>query len=268
MKPAPRIVVFDSGVGGLTVLQEIRALLPHCSYVYVSDNFAVPYGTKPDAEVSRRVESVIRAVVHEHLPDVLVIACNTVSTLTLDVLRSLYPFPIVGVVPAIKPAAAMSKSKVIGLLATPPTIIRPYTGKLISEFAADCRVIRVGSTILVEIAEALLRGQDVDLAQLHREIEPIFNDPTLDVVVLGCTHFPLLRRSFVEAQPRPIAWIDSGAAIAQRVRTVMQGDHLASVGETPKSAVALFTKDDSGMKTLQHNLSLQFNINEVRILKV
>ena len=172
---APRVLVFDSGVGGLSVAQEIQQRLPQISLVYASDNAFFPYGTKGEAELIARVDQVIDALLARYPADILVIACNTASTLTLPHLRSKLSLPIVGVVPAIKPAALMSKSGVIGLLATPATVARPYTHELIREYATNCQVISLGSSALVQIAEQKLRGEAIDSAAIGAITQELMN---------------------------------------------------------------------------------------------
>ena len=161
-----RVAVYDSGVGGLSILQALMQSLPDLEYLFVSDNAAYPYGTKAEDEVLARANVVVRELIDRYSPEALVIACNTASTVCLPSLRSRFDIPIIGVVPAIKPAAQESSSKTIGLLATPATIKRAYTQGLIDEFAENCEVIRVGSSRLVDIAEMKLRGQDVSNDEL------------------------------------------------------------------------------------------------------
>ncbi len=213
----PKVLVFDSGVGGLSILAEVRARLPWCSYIYACDNQAFPYGTKGEEELVARVDAVLKGLIAAVDPDIVVIACNTASTVALPHIRSHFAKPVVGVVPAIKPAALLSKTRVIGLLATPATVHRPYTQWLIDEFAPDCTVIRVGSAELVAIAEAKLRGHPPDPRVLAEIIAPLFANPHTDALVLACTHFPLLRGELEAAAPRPVHWVDSGEAIARRV---------------------------------------------------
>ena len=219
----PKVLIFDSGVGGLSILQEVRRRLPACRYVYACDNRAFPYGTKTEEELVERVDLVLKALIGEIDPDIVVIACNTASTVALPRIRSHFQRPVVGVVPAIKPAARLSANGVIGLLATPGTVNRPYTQWLIDEFATHCTVVRLGSSRLVEIAEARLRGENPDPDELRSIIAPLFEAPALDVVVLACTHFPLLREELAQAAPRAVQWIDSGEAIARRVESFVGG---------------------------------------------
>jgi glutamate racemase len=218
------IVVYDSGVGGLTVYQEIAEKCPDHDIVFVSDNDAFPYGTKTEEQLSNRVLSVAKAIAVEYSPDVLVVACNTASTVVLPLLRKRFEFSVVGVVPAIKPAAQLSKSRHICMLATPGTIERSYTESLISDFAADCQVLRIGSSDLVQMAEDKLRGSALDLSKLNTILEPVIENNLIDVVVLACTHFPLLKseisRIFTENN-REVILLDSGSAVAQRVASIV-----------------------------------------------
>lgn len=221
-----RVAIFDSGVGGLSIYQEIRQLCPQHQIVFISDNAAFPYGIKAEHELIERVLHVLDAVVARYQPDMLVVACNTASTVVLAQLRERFSFPIVGVVPAIKPAAKLSKSKVLGLLATPATINRPYTHDLIKRFANECHVVSVGSSDLVHIAEQKLSGGVIDCQQIEAELAPFLANPVLDSLVLACTHFPLLNKeieSIFNARNHFVDLIDSGSAIAQRV-SQLSGD--------------------------------------------
>lgn len=219
-----KILVFDSGVGGLSILQEIQHHLPQHRYYYACDNGAFPYGTKSESELIDRVDKVLKALIDTLNPAIVVIACNTASTVALPKIRAHFTKPVVGVVPAIKPAAALSKTRVIGLLGTTGTVNRPYTQWLIDEFAPDATIIRVGTTELVEIAELKLRGISPSNNRLRAIIAPIFDDPLCDTLILACTHFPLLQQELEAAAPRHIQWVDSGNAIARRVASLAEGD--------------------------------------------
>lgn len=223
MVAAPKVLVFDSGVGGLSVLGALRERLPGCDFVFACDNAAFPYGTKSEAELIDRVDRIVGQLVHRLAPDLVVIACNSASTVALPRLRQHLALPVVGVVPAIKPAAQLSHTKVIGLLGTPGTVRRQYTQQLIADFAPDCTVIPLGSAALVEIAERALRGTPPDPGELRDLLAPLFTVAALDTVVLACTHFPLLATALATAAPRPLRWIDSGDAIARRVASLLPG---------------------------------------------
>lgn len=246
MSSAP-ILIFDSGVGGLTIHAAIAARLPQENYLYACDNAAFPYGPKAEDELVQRVHDVLDALIARYAPQLVVVACNTASTVALPRLRQHYKLPIVGVVPAIKPAAQLSKNKIIGLLATPGTVRRAYTDQLIADFAADCTVLRVGSSELVQIAERKLRGEAVDIVELNALMAPFFErENPVDTIVLGCTHFPLLRDELERAAPTPVQWVDSGAAIAERVASLLQ--HKSQ--DSPLPNIAAFTREDNDMAAL------------------
>jgi glutamate racemase len=212
----PRILVFDSGMGGLSVAQAIIQQMPHSFLVYAADNAAFPYGAWIENELVIRILKVMRALIDEVKPDLVVVACNTASTIALAELRAAFDVPFVGTVPAIKPAAAQSKTGVIGVLATPGTVKREYTQALISDFASHCRVTLHGAPNLAELAELKLRGQGIDMEALRTEIMPAFADNT-DVIVLGCTHYPLITEEIASVAPWPVTYIDPSSAIARRV---------------------------------------------------
>lgn len=239
---APVIAVFDSGLGGLSVLAEIRRTLPGVSCVYAADTAAFPYGVKSEEELVERIRRVLPPLLAHSRPDLLVVACNTASTIALEHIRAGLDIPVVGVVPAIKPAAANSASRVIGLLATPGTANRRYTDELIAEFADHCEVIRVGNSRLVELAEAHIHGQPASVNELAAILAPFHEHPAgsrLDTVVLACTHFPLLAAELAAAFGRPVRWVDSGQAIANRVAQLLGG---ATTDDRPaRSVAALFT---------------------------
>lgn len=263
----PRILVFDSGVGGLSIVREIQQKLPSTSIVYASDNAFFPYGTKGEAELIERVDLVFNRLTTQYPVDIIVVACNTASTLTLPFIRSRYAHPIVGVVPAIKPAALQSKTQVIGLLATPATVARPYTHNLIQAHAAGAEIISVGSSELVRLAEEKLRGATIAPEQLTAVLQPFFSHARgadMDTLVLACTHFPLLRDEISAQFDGKVQLIDSGEAIARRVVTLL-GDqsHLNS----PPKHIAVFTKDMPNLESLKPQLN-QFGISNIEILTV
>jgi glutamate racemase len=261
----PHALVFDSGVGGLSVLREIARLLPHLRLTYAADNAAFPYGLKTEAELVRRVSDVVGRLVAETGPDIVVIACNTASTTALDAVRRFLTVPAVGVVPAIKPAAASSRSRTIGLLGTNATIASSYTGALIAEFAAGCAVLTCGAPELVEEAERKLQGDAVDPEHIRRVLGRLFGQPggdRLDTVVLGCTHFPLLAPELAAAAPHQVAWLDSGAAIARRVATLLgEAALLPASGPVPAHR-AIFTVNGRGVERLRPGLEA-FGLGEI-----
>ena len=218
-----RLLVFDSGVGGLSVAREIRKALPGAEMIYVADDAGFPYGDWEERALSDHVVDLVGRLIGRFAPDVVVIACNTASTLVLPPLRARHTLPFVGTVPAIKPAAEHTKSGLISVLATFGTMQRDYTRSLIQSFAQSCHVRLVGSVNLAPLAEAHMRGETVDPAAVFAEIEPAFMERDgrrTDVIVLGCTHYPFLIDLFEEVKPWPVEWIDPAPAIARRVVTV------------------------------------------------
>lgn len=235
--PRPTVLVFDSGVGGLSVYDEIRHLLPDLHYIYVFDNVAFPYGEKSEAFIVERVVEIVTAVQKRYPLSLAVIACNSASTVSLPALRDKFTFPVVGVVPAIKPAARLTANGVVGLLATRGTVKRPYTHELIARFANECKIEMLGSAELVELAEAKLHGKSVPLEELRRILRPWLRmaEPP-DTVVLGCTHFPLLQDELAQVLPEGTRLIDSGAAIARRTAWLLE--HEAPDAKSTEANVA------------------------------
>ncbi len=213
------ILFFDSGVGGLSVLQPARALLPRAAIVYAADSAGYPYGKRSEAEIASRVPALLGRLVERFRPRLAVIACNTASTIALDHVRAALDLPVVGTVPAIKPAAEQSRTRVIGVLGTEATVRQPYVDDLASRFAADCTIVPHGSPDLVDLAEAKLAGDTISVADVRAAAQPMFNaagDSRIDTVVLACTHFPLLADELREAWP-DVAYVDGGAGIARRI---------------------------------------------------
>lgn len=214
-----KILIFDSGVGGLSVYKEIERKLPHLEYLYIFDNEAYPYGELEHDTLIKRVERLVTNLVDAHNIDIVVIACNTASTIVLPTLRARLAIPVVGVVPAIKPASNLA-NKAVGLIATPATVTRPYTHDLIRDFSQSKPVELLGSTRLVDMAEEKLRGKCVDLGELKQILSTIENK--VDVAVLGCTHFPLIKEEIQAVLSDKVLLVDSGEAIARRVEDLLE----------------------------------------------
>ena len=218
MSQQAKILIFDSGVGGLSVYQEIETRLPQLDYYYLFDNAAYPYGELEHHTLIERVNQLVKLVVDMHQIDLVVIACNTASTIVLPSLRALLSIPVVGVVPAIKPASNLA-NKAIGLIATPATIKRAYTHDLIRDFSQSKPVEMLGLTRLVDIAEEKIRGQSVNIEEMAELLLPLKNK--IDVAVLGCTHFPLIRDEIQKVLGSRVQLVDSGEAIARRVEELL-----------------------------------------------
>lgn len=250
MTPDAPVLFFDSGVGGLSVVAPTRDILTTAPFVYAADTAGFPYGTKTEAEIAARVPALLGRLVERYRPRLVVIACNTASTIALSAVRSALDVPVVGTVPAIKPAAEASLTRVIGVLGTDATVRQPYVDRLSAEHARDCTVIRHGSAALVAIAEAKLRGEAVAPADVRAAIAGLFDGPdgaSIDTVVLACTHFPLLADELAAAVPHPVKFVDGGPGIARRIA------HLTAGQDWPEQAppgIAVVTRLDDSTRAL------------------
>jgi glutamate racemase len=223
----PTILLFDSGLGGLTVLREVVKARPDAHYVYVADDAFFPYGHHGEEAIIARVVPMIGELIATHSPDLIVVACNTISTLVMSHLREAYEVPFVGTVPAIKPACASSRTRRVSVLGTKGTVQREYTRALIRDFGQGCDVTLVGAADLASLAETALSGGEITDCEILAEIAPCFvgegaTDPArTDTVVLACTHYPLLMDRLVRLAPWPVDWIDPAPAIARRVANLL-----------------------------------------------
>lgn len=261
MHPSAPILFFDSGVGGLSVLEPTLKLLPNAPIVYAADSAGFPYGKRSEAEIASRVPALLGRLVERFHPRLAVIACNTASTIALEHVRSALDLPVVGTVPAIKPAAEKSKSRVIGVLGTEATVRQPYVDDLAARFAGDCTIIRQGSPELVELAEAKLAGEDVSVEAVRAAVAPMFGAEggnRIDTVVLACTHFPLLAHELRDAFPE-VRYVDGGAGIARRIAYLTREQPWPG---QPAPGLMLLT---SAARTPSLAALAHFGIGEVRI---
>lgn len=236
----PTILVFDSGLGGLSVLRELVRARPDARFAYAADDAGFPYGGWEEGPLVARIVAVMDRLVAQLAPDAVVIACSTASTLVLPALRARYAIPFVGTVPAVKPACEASVSKRISVLATPGTVKRDYTQALIRDFAGACRVTLVGSPRLAPLAEAALSGAPVSDADFAAELAPAFvteEGERTDTVVLACTHYPLVRDRLERVAPWPVRWVDPAPAIARRVVSLVG----APLAQGPAAKLRLFS---------------------------
>jgi glutamate racemase len=249
----PRILLFDSGMGGLTVARAVHRQMPQATLNYAADTAGFPYGAWEEQALVRRILRVMEELITASSPDLVVIACNTASTIAMVQLRARFKLPFVGTVPAIKPAAAQTKSGLITVLATPGTVKREYTHALIKDFAQHCQVTLHGAPRLAQMAEAKLRGGDIDLAQLREEVAPCFvekDDKRTDVVVLACTHYPLLEAEIASVAPWPVSYIDPAPAIARRVGDMLDEIRLADTpNDAPRHGTVYLTSDVADQPT-------------------
>lgn len=240
MDPSAPILIFDSGVGGLTVLGEVRKLLPDAPVIYVADTAGLPYGEKTEAQIAARVAGLLGRLAERFSPRLITIACNTASTIALGMVREVLETPIVGTVPSIKPAAALTQTGVIGLLGTGATIRQAYVDNLEAEFAQGKTLLRHAAPELVTAAEAKLRGAPVDAAAISRAVEGLRGQPggeRIDTVVLACTHFPLLETELAAAFGQDVRFVHGAEGIARRVAHLTQGQQF----ERTKPDLALVT---------------------------
>ncbi len=226
MLPDAPILLFDSGVGGLSVLAALRKILPAAPVIYASDQAGLPYGTKTEVQIATRVAGLLGRMSERYRPRLVCIACNTASTIALGMVREVLEVPIVGTVPAIKPAAAMTQSGVIGLLGTAATVRQAYVDNLQREFASGKMLLRHAAPQLVDVAEAKLRGQSIDEAAIASAVAGLRNQPSgdaIDTVVLACTHFPLLRKELGQQFGPGVRMIDGAEGIARRIADLTRG---------------------------------------------
>lgn len=261
---AAPILLFDSGVGGLTVLAETRLLLPDAPVIYAADNAGLPYGNKTEAQVAARVAGLLGRMTERYRPRLVCIACNTASTIALGMVREVLEVPIVGTVPAIKPAAMLTQTGVIGLLGTAATIRQGYVDRLEAEFAAGKRLLRHGAPELVAAAEAKLRGEAIDPAVFTRAAAGLRDQPggaEIDTVVLACTHFPLVQAELAAAFGPGVRFVHGAEGIARRIAHLTAGQDFAR----PAPDIALFTRDGPEVPALSEALG-QYGLNRIEIL--
>lgn len=231
--PTSPILLFDSGVGGLTVYDALRQALPQAPVIYAADLAGLPYGTKTEAQIAARVSGLLGRMAERYQPRLACIACNTASTIALGMVREVLAIPVVGTVPAIKPAAALTRSGTIGLVGTEATIRQAYVDDLEAAFAGGKRLLRIAAPGLVAAAEAKLRGQPVDpalIADVQRRLAALPGAQAIDTLVLACTHFPLLAEELSEAFGAHVVQIDGAAGIARRIAQLTAGQPLAARG--------------------------------------
>ncbi|GAB5489515.1 MAG: glutamate racemase [Parasphingorhabdus sp.] len=233
---AKPLLFFDTGVGGLSVLKESRLLLPNAPFIYAADYAGLPYGMKSEAELASRIPAILGRLVERYQPEIVTIACNTASTIALEHVRSALDLPVVGTVPAIKPASQISKTGTIGLLGTKATIRQPYVDRLAAEFAADKKLIRFGAPELVYAAEAKLKNENPDMAVIRAAADGLISQDggdEIDTIILACTHFPLVKEELQSVINRPIEFVDGAKGIAKRIAHLTE--HLKWPRETHRN---------------------------------
>lgn len=264
------ILVFDSGIGGLTVLRELRVMMPEQHFIYVVDDKAFPYGDWKAGELNSHVLELFDQLIETYHPEMVVVACNTASTLVMKGLRTRFPdVKFVGTVPAIKPAAEQTRSGLVSVLATPGTVKREYTKDLVRSFANQCHVRLVGSANLASFAEAHIRREAIDEAELLAEIQPCFverDDKRTDIIVLACTHFPFLTNEFRKLAPWPVDWLNPAEAIARHSLSLVEPPSDEQITQNlSRFDEAIFTSGKSNFKTerLLHGFGLRIADNQL-----
>lgn len=253
--PSSPILLFDSGVGGLTVYDALRKVLPDAPVIYAADLAGLPYGTKTEAQIAARVAGLLGRMAERWQPRLACIACNTASTIALGMVRDVLEIPVVGTVPAIKPASALTQTGTIGLVGTEATIRQAYVDDLEAQFASGKRLLRVAAPGLVQAAEAKLRGAAVDpalIADVRDRLAGMAGADEIDTLVLACTHFPLLADELAAAFGPQVTQVDGAAGIARRIAHLLEGQSFAAAG-TPNRFVV--TGPLSGANGLEQALS-------------
>ncbi len=264
-----RLLAFDSGIGGYGIVAALRARLPRAAITMLSDNAVYPYGEVPDAALLARIEHVIEAGIAAVMPDAVVVACNTASTVALAALRTRFEVPFIGTVPPVKWAAALSRSRHIGLLATAATVRRPYLADLARRFAPDCTLVAYGARGLADLAEAAFRGDAIPQDAIRRELDGLFGQPggdRVDVVCIGCTHYSFLLEALRRASPDGITWLDPAEAVARRTVDVL-ADLRSGTGPATAPARALFTAPPFDPARLRRRLA-EFGYSGFSLLPV
>ncbi len=263
------VCVFDSGLGGLSVARELRQQAPDISITYCADNAGFPYGNLSPDDLIERTSKVVGGLIAREQIDAVVIACNTASTVVMDVLRSRFSIPFVGVVPAVKRAAEMTRTGTISILATPGTIERDYTQNLIEQFASECHVTPVACGNLAHLCEVHLSGQLVEQADIILEIAPAFVEHEgnrTDTVVLGCTHYPLVLEMLERASPWPVWFINPSAAVVRRLLDVL--DYEGPVKEAINSTNRACLTDSKGLDPALSAVFLREGFQNLTILSL
>ena len=264
LSPQSPILLFDSGVGGLSVLAELRKSMPGVPVIYAADMAGLPYGNKSEAQIAARVAGLLGRMSERYHPRLACIACNTASTIALGMVREVLEIPIVGTVPAIKPAAVMTRTGVIGLLGTEATIRQAYVDNLEAEFASDKQLLRHAAPELVGAAEAKLRGDAVDMTAIHTAATALrekADGAEIDTVVLACTHFPLLEDELGQAFGPNVQFVHGAAGIARRIAYLTEGQDFD--GSVPSRAVT--TGEPDRFQSLAPAFS-QFGITQLETL--
>lgn len=237
------IGVFDSGVGGLSVLIELKKKLPNENFIFLADQLNVPYGEKTTEELVGFMYKITNYLIKKHKIKMFVVACNTATVHTIEELRSKYSFPIIGTVPAVKPAARNTETGVIAVISTPSTSESATLKNLIKDHCQNVKVLNIGCRYLENAVEA----GDINSSQVKYLIAQYLKEvknSLADHVVLGCTHYPFLKRTIQKIVGRNVKLIDSGKAIAKHTQSLLKKHDLSNI-QKKKGKSVYFTTGDS-----------------------
>lgn len=244
------IGVLDSGVGGLTIWKEIVKELPNESTIYIADSKNCPYGSKSKKEIYGLAKRLVQFLLQREVK-LIVLACNTITVSCLDKLRKDFPqVPIVGTVPVVKTASEVSKSKKIGVLSTLRTSKSKYQKELIIKYARDCLVINIGTNKLVPFVEKGMLN-DKGLKKVLKEILLPFQKADVDVIALGCSHFPFLKKEMQAILGSKVQILDSAGAISRQVKRVLVNNDDLSSKESSVHRLYVTVKRKNYLETIK-----------------
>lgn len=252
------IVIFDSGLGGTSILSEIIIRLPHEDIIYLADSKNAPYGEKPLSEIIRLSQKNTDLAL-EFGAKTVVVACNTATTNAIAILREKYNLPFIGIEPAIKPAALNSKTKRIGILATKGTLTSELFQHTSQTFAKDTKVVEVIGRDIVEAVESGFLDNPVFIESLKQQVQ-IFIDENIDILVLGCTHYPYIIPILKQLLPESIKIIDSGYAVARQTENILKTRNLNNTSENIGS-LKIFTNKPN--ENIIHKLNPSFGLENI-----
>jgi len=225
------LAFFDSGAGGLPYLSRVRELLPLENFLYLADTLNFPFGEKAAPVLIDIILGDIERLIRSHKPKLLVVACNTASVVAIEALRKTFPIPFVGVVPAVKPAASMSRRKRIGVLATARTVSDPYLDRLIEEYAKECSVVRYAGRDIVNFVETrITEASEEEKDEAVCDAVLFFKKEGVDAVVLGCTDFLYLKDRMKKAMGEAVEIIDSVDGVAKQTERIAKSLGLSNQG--------------------------------------
>ncbi|MDQ7005404.1 MAG: glutamate racemase [Ghiorsea sp.] len=249
-----RIGIFDSGLGGLTILTEVQALLPQEDLAYVADSAFAPYGNKDRATVLQRSLYIAKELQHRHHMKALVVACNTATAASIHILRERLDIPVIGMEPAIKPAVRQSKNGVVGILATEHTLKSDKFSNLLDIHQHQARILTQPCAGLVEAVEQGVFHSAETQALLASYVLPLV-DQGVDTLVLGCTHYPWFEPMIREMLGNDVLIISTGKAVAKQVQNkIVKSDHMQ------QGDIDFYTTGDAGEVSALASQLLQNNV--------